>query len=79
VRLLEQCPLFYAGIGAVFSRDETLELVACVMDGNSLKAGAVAGVSHLRNAVLGARLVMEQSAHVMMTGEVAENFAFALG
>lgn len=44
VRLLEQCPLFNAGIGAVFTRDETHELDACVMDGNTLKAGAVAGV-----------------------------------
>lgn len=51
VRLLEECPLFNAGIGAVFTRDETHELDACVMDGNTLKAGAVAGVSHLRNPV----------------------------
>ncbi|MGE9185526.1 isoaspartyl peptidase/L-asparaginase, partial [Escherichia coli] len=50
-----------------------------VMDGNTLKAGAVAGVSHLRNPVLAARLVMEQSPHVMMIGEGAENFAFAHG
>ena len=55
VRLLEECPLFNAGIGAVFTRDETHELDACVMDGNTLKAGAVAGVSHLRNPVLAAR------------------------
>ncbi len=48
------------------------------MDGNTLKAGAV-GVSHLRNPVLAARLVMEQSPHVMMIGEGAENFAFARG
>lgn len=73
VRLLEECPLFNAGIGAVFTRDETHELDACVMDGNTLKAGAVAGVSHLRNPVLAARLVMEQSPHVMMIGEGAEN------
>ena len=67
VRLLEEC------------RDETHELDASVMDGNTLKAGAVAGVSHLRNPVLAARLVMEQSPHVMMIGEGAENFAFARG
>ena len=59
VRLLEECPLFNAGIGSVFTRDETHELDACVMDGVTLKAGAVAGVSHLRNPVLAARLVME--------------------
>ncbi|MGG8980308.1 isoaspartyl peptidase/L-asparaginase, partial [Escherichia coli] len=59
VCLLEECPLFNAGIGAVFTRDETHEPDACVMDGNTLPAGAVAGVSHLRNPVLAARLVME--------------------
>lgn len=61
VRLLEECPLFNAGIGAVYTRDETHELDACVMDGNTLNAGAVAGVSHLRNPILAARLVMEHS------------------
>lgn len=75
VRLLEECPLFNAGIGSVFTRDETHELDACVMDGISLKAGAVAGVSHLRNPILAARLVMEQSPHVLMTGAGAEQFA----
>jgi beta-aspartyl-peptidase (threonine type) len=68
VRLLEECPLFNAGIGSVFTRDETHELDACVMDGITLKAGAVAGVSHLRNPVLAARLVMEESPHVLLTG-----------
>ncbi|HEE9966754.1 TPA: beta-aspartyl-peptidase [Citrobacter freundii] len=79
VRLLEECPLFNAGIGAVYTHDETHELDACVMDGNTLKAGAVAGVSHLRNPILAARLVMEHSPHVMMIGEGAENFAIAQG
>src|SRR5690606_11098452 len=79
VRLLEECPLFNAGIGAVFTRDETHELDACIMDGNALLAGAVAGVSRLRNPVLAARLVMEQSPHVLMIGEGAENFAFSHG
>ncbi|HCK0219676.1 TPA: beta-aspartyl-peptidase [Citrobacter freundii] len=79
VRLLEECPLFNAGIGAVYTRDETHELDACVMDGNTLNAGAVAGVSHLRNPILVARLVMEHSPHVMMIGEGAENFAIAQG
>lgn len=79
VRLLEECPLFNAGIGAVYTRDETHELDACVMDGNTLQAGAVAGVRHLRNPILAARLVMEHSPHVMMIGEGAENFAIAQG
>lgn len=79
VRLLEECPLFNAGIGSVFTRDETHELDACVMDGNTLKAGAVAGVSHLRNPILAARLVMEKSPHVLMTGAGAEAFAVEQG
>lgn len=79
MRLLEECPLFNAGIGSVFTRDETHELDACVMDGITLKAGAVAGVSHLRNPVLAARLVMEQSPHVLLVGEGAEKFAFEQG
>ncbi len=79
VRLLEECPLFNAGIGAVYTRDETHELDACIMDGNTLKAGAVAGVSHLRNPILAARLVMERSPHVMMIGAGAEKFAAGEG
>ena len=63
----------------MYTRDETHELDACVMDGVTLKAGAVAGVSHLRNPILAARLVMEESPHVLLTGVGAENFAFAHG
>ena len=79
VRLLEECPLFNAGIGSVFTAAETHELDACVMDGNSLQAGAVAGVKHLRNPVLAARLVLDKSPHVMLIGEGAEAFAGAEG
>lgn len=79
VRQLEECPLFNAGIGSVFTADETHELDACVMDGNSLQAGAVAGVKRLRNPVLAARLVLENSPHVMLIGEGAEAFAQAQG
>lgn len=79
VRQLEECPLFNAGIGSVFTADETHELDACVMDGNSLQAGAVAGVTRLRNPVLAARLVLENSPHVMLIGEGAEAFAQAQG
>lgn len=79
VRLLEECPLFNASVGSVFTRDTTHELDACVMDGYSLQAGAVAGVKHLRNPVLAARLVLEQSPHVLLIGEGAENFAASHG
>jgi L-asparaginase / beta-aspartyl-peptidase len=79
VRLLEECPLFNAGIGSVFTADETHELDACVMDGYSLNAGAVAGVKHLRNPILAARQVLEHSPHVLLIGDGAENFAVAHG
>lgn len=79
VRQLEECPLFNAGIGSVFTAAETHELDACVMDGHSLEAGAVAGVKHLRNPILAARSVLENSPHVMMIGEGAEAFAQAQG
>ncbi len=78
VRLLEECPLFNAGMGAVFTRDQTHELDACVMDGYSLQAGAVAGVKHLRNPVLAARLVLEKSPHVLLIGEGGK-FAISTG
>ncbi|MFG6657191.1 beta-aspartyl-peptidase [Scandinavium sp. M-37] len=79
VRLLEECPLFNAGIGSVFTADETHELDACVMDGNSLNVGAVAGVKHLRNPILAARQVLEHSPHVLLIGEGAEKFAVGNG
>lgn len=75
VRLLEENPLFNAGIGAVFTHAGTHELDACVMDGNSLDAGAVAGVSHIRNPIIAARKVLAHSPHVLLIGEGAEAFA----
>ncbi len=75
IRILEDSPLFNAGKGAVFTHEGTNELDASVMDGNTLKAGAVAAVSHVKNPISLARLVMEQSPHVMLVGEGAESFA----
>ncbi|MEM6159878.1 isoaspartyl peptidase/L-asparaginase [Erwinia sp. P6884] len=77
VRLLEECPLFNAGKGAVFTHQETHELDACVMDGRTLEAGAVAGVSRIRNPVLAALAVLEKSPHVLFMGAGAEAFAAA--
>lgn len=79
VRLLEECPLFNAGKGAVFTHQGTHELDACVMDGRGCDAGAVAGVSRVRNPVLAARAVLERSLHVMFACEGAEKFAAAHG
>ena len=75
VELLEDCPLFNAGHGAVFTHDETHELDAMVMDGATLRAGAVACVSRIRRPVRAARAVMKHSAHVLLVGSGAEAFA----
>ena len=75
VELLEDCPLFNAGHGAVFTHDETHELDAMVMDGATLRAGAVACVGRIRRPVRAARAVMEHSAHVLLVGTGAEAFA----
>jgi len=79
IRILEDSPLFNAGKGAVFTSEGTNELDACIMDGRTLKAGAVAGVKHIKNPISLARLVMEKSPHVMMVAEGAEKFAVEQG
>ena len=79
VRLLEECPLFNAGKGAVFTHQGTHELDASIMDGRTLDVGAVAGVSQIRNPILAARKVMENSPHVLFIGAGAEAFAAEQG
>src|SRR5436309_8481756 len=79
IRVLEDDPLFNAGKGAVFTHEGTNELDASIMEGRTLKAGAVAGLQHIRNPVTLARLVMEKSPHVMLDGEGAEAFAKQMG
>ncbi|WP_409519430.1 isoaspartyl peptidase/L-asparaginase family protein [Pulveribacter sp.] len=79
VQALEDCPLFNAGHGAVFTADGTHELDAAVMDGARLAAGAVAGVTRIRNPVLAARAVLQHGQHVLMAGEGAEQLALAAG
>ncbi|EFE93719.1 isoaspartyl peptidase/L-asparaginase family protein [Serratia odorifera] len=79
VRLLEECPLFNAGVGSVFTHQGTHEMDACVMDGRTRDAGAVAGVSRVRNPILAARAVLENSQHVLFASEGAEKFAAAHG
>ena len=75
VRVLEDNPLFNAGRGAVLNRDGVAELDASVMDGGTLGAGAVTGLKHVRNPIELARRVMDESPHVMLVGEGAEEFA----
>jgi beta-aspartyl-peptidase (threonine type) len=75
VGVLEDDPLFNAGRGAVYNAEARHELDASIMDGASLRAGAVAAVSRIRNPVLAARAVMEHSPHVLLAGQGAERFA----
>ncbi|HLN74473.1 MAG: isoaspartyl peptidase/L-asparaginase family protein [Methylococcaceae bacterium] len=73
--IMEDSPLFNAGKGAVFTHEGLVELDASVMEGQTLKAGAIAGVRDIKNPIRVARRVMEQSEHVMLTGAGASQFA----
>ena len=75
VRVLEDNPLFNAGKGAVFTAEGRNELDASIMDGATLRAGAVAGVTRTRNPVSLARAVMEKSPHVLLVREGADQFS----
>jgi beta-aspartyl-peptidase (threonine type) len=79
VVVLEDSPLFNAGRGACYNTDEKHELDASVMEGATLRAGAVAAVSRIRNPVLAALAVMQKSRHVLLVGRGAERFARAQG
>ncbi len=79
VVMLEDDALFNAGHGAVFTLDGQIELDASIMDGATLKAGAVCGVTHIKNPVELARAVMEHSDYVMLSGGGAEEFALTRG
>ncbi|MBS1616363.1 MAG: isoaspartyl peptidase/L-asparaginase [Bacteroidetes bacterium] len=75
VRSLEDCPLFNAGRGSVFNHEGKHEMDAAIMEGTLGKAGAVCGVSGVKNPVSLARNVMEKSPHVLLCGEGAIRFA----
>lgn len=79
VQVLEDCPLFNAAKGAVLNAEGLCELDASIMNGRTLEAGAVTGVRTIRNPITLARAVMEKSAHVMLSGRGAEQFAASLG
>lgn len=75
ITIMEDSPLFNAGKGAVFTREGKNELDASIMDGATRNAGAVAGVTRVKNPILLARAVMEKSDHVMFARDGAEEFA----
>ena len=75
IMILENDPQFNAGKGAVFNAAGSHELDASIMDGKTGACGAVAGVSHVKNPISLARLVMTKTPHVLLSGEGAEQFA----
>ena len=75
IHVMEDSPLFNAGKGAVFTHEGKNEMDASIMDGATLKAGAIAGVTTIRNPISSARKVMDKSVHVMLVGKGAEEFA----
>lgn len=75
INVMEDSPLFNAGKGAVFTNAETIELDASIMDGKTLNAGAIAGVTNVKNPIDLALAVMDKSEHVMLAGKGAESFA----
>ncbi len=75
VRIMEDSPKFNAGRGAVFTYEGGNELDASIMCGSKITAGAIAGVTNIRNPITTARMVMEQTPHVLLTGKGAEQFA----
>jgi L-asparaginase / beta-aspartyl-peptidase len=79
VRTMEDDPQFNAGRGAVLNHQGDAELDAAIMDGSGPHAGAVAAVHHVKNPIELARLVMEQSPHVLLVGAGAEEFALEHG
>jgi beta-aspartyl-peptidase (threonine type) len=79
VRFLEDCPLFNSGRGSVFTHEGRIEMDAAVMEGATGRAGAITGVTTVRNPVTLARAVLERSPFVMLSGAGAEEFAAAAG
>ncbi len=79
INVMEDSPLFNAGKGAVYNSEGNQEMDAAIMDGKTLNAGAVAGVNHIKNPILAARVVMDSSEHVMLSGKGAEIMAKKFG
>ena len=75
VMFMEDCPLFNAGKGAVYNHEGVAELDASIMDGRTLMAGAVTGVTRIKHPITAARHVMLKTRHVLLMGEGAELFA----
>ena len=75
IKILENSELFNAGKGSVLSNKGVVEMDASIMNGQNLNAGAISGIKTIKNPISAARLVMEKSEHVFVSGEGAEEFA----
>ena len=79
IRIMEDSPLFNAGKGAVFTHEGKNEMDASIMDGKTLNTGAVAGTGDIKNPITAARIVMEKSPHVLLSGAGASRFVASQG
>lgn len=79
VRAFEDSGNFNAGRGAIADRAGLVETDASIMDGNGLRSGAVASMTAIKNPIVAARMVMEQSPHVLMVGDRGQDFVKSLG
>jgi len=79
IRVMEDSPLFNAGVGAVLTNDERVSLDASFMDGENLNAGAIAGSSYIKNPISAAIAVMDKSPHVLLSSKGADDFAIEVG
>ena len=79
IKIMEDSPLFNAGKGAVLTHTGNVSMDASIMQGYDLNAGAIAGVNHIKNPITAARLVMDSSVHVMLSGAGADEYAMLNG
>ncbi|SDX52182.1 beta-aspartyl-peptidase (threonine type) [Lutibacter oricola] len=71
ITIMEDSPLFNAGKGSVYNSEGNQEMDAAIMNGKTLNSGAIAGVNYIKNPILAARIVMDSSKHVMLSGKGA--------
>ena len=79
IKIMEDSPLFNAGIGAALTNGETASLDASFMEGKNLNAGAIAGSKYIKNPISAAISVMEDSPHVLLSSNGADEFAIKMG
>ena len=79
IKIMEDSPLFNAGIGAALTNQETASLDASFMEGDNLEAGAIAGSKYIKNPITAAISVMQESPHVLLSSDGADDFAIQIG